>query len=75
MRLGPGVSLLQIVQYSREASEREVAAMRRDIESSGMRVIGEPEISRVPNEGYITEPDAPTECYRVVFHIESRGEE
>jgi hypothetical protein len=60
----------QIVQYSRGASEQEIAAMRRDIEASGLHVIGEPEISRVPNEGYIREPDAPSECYRVVFQVE-----
>ena len=67
--------ILEIVGFSREASEREVAAMRRDIEASGMRVLGEPKISRVPNDGYIREPDAPSECYRVVFQIESRGGE
>jgi hypothetical protein len=37
-----------------------------------MRVLGEPEITLVANEGYITEPDAPSECYRVVFQIEER---
>ncbi len=68
-------AILEIVGFSREASEREVAAIRRDIEASGMRVLGEPEISRVPNEGYFTEPDAPSECYRVVFQIESRDRE
>jgi hypothetical protein len=62
----------QIVEYSREASERDVAAIRRDIEASGMRVVGEPDISRVRNEGYITESDPPADCYRVAFQVEPR---
>lgn len=62
----------QIVEYSREASERDVAGIRRNIEASGMRVVGEPDISRVRNEGYITEPDPPTECYRVAFQVEPK---
>jgi hypothetical protein len=62
----------QIVEYFDEAPEWRVEAMRRSIVLSGWNVLGEAEISRVPNEGHITEPDAPSECYRVMFQVEPR---
>jgi hypothetical protein len=46
-----------------------VASHRSSIEASGMRVLGEPEIRRVPNDRYITTPDAPSECYLVIFQV------
>lgn len=62
----------QIRVFSLEPSEEDVAAHRRAIEASGhMRVLREPEIRRVPNDNYIIEPDAPSECYLVVFEIEA----
>jgi len=71
----------QIIAYSRDASEEEIAAMRKDIEASGMRVLGEPDIELVPNDGYIIVPDEPdpsitwrktiTEVYRVTFQVEA----
>ncbi|HYT81629.1 MAG TPA: hypothetical protein VEQ37_20735 [Actinomycetota bacterium] len=62
----------QIRVFSLEPSEQDVAAHRRAIEASGhMRVLGEPEIRRVPNDSYIIEPDAPSECYLVVFQVEA----
>lgn len=53
-------------------SEQEVAAHRSAIEAGGdMRVLGDPEIRRVPNDDYITGPDAPSVCYLVVFQVEA----
>jgi hypothetical protein len=34
-----------------------------------MRVLGDPEIRTVPNDDYITGPDAPSVCYLVVFQV------
>jgi len=34
-----------------------------------MRVLGDPEIRRVPNDDYITAPDAPSVCYLVIFQV------
>jgi hypothetical protein len=34
-----------------------------------MRVVGGPVITTVPNRGYIEEPDASDECYRVEFQV------
>ena len=63
----------QIGVFSDKPSEQEVAAHRRAIEAAGdMRVLGDdPEIRTVPNDGYITGPDAPGVCYLVVFQVEA----
>ncbi len=62
----------QIRVFSLEPSEQDIAAHRHAIEASGhMRVLGEPEVRRVPNDNYITEPEAPSECYLVVFQVEA----
>jgi hypothetical protein len=78
----PTMSLMpqaQIGVFSGKPSEQEVAAHRHAIEAGGdMRVLGDdPEIRTVPNDGYITGPDAPSVCYLVVFQVgpaESRPE-
>ena len=38
-----------------------------------MGVLGEPEIRRVPNDGYITTLDVPSECYLVIFQVGPGG--
>jgi hypothetical protein len=43
---------------------------RRAIEAGDMRVLGEPEVELVPNEGYIEGPDAPSEVFRLTFQVE-----
>jgi hypothetical protein len=35
-----------------------------------MRVLGEPEVELVSNEGYVEGPDAPSEVYRLTFHVQ-----
>ena len=62
----------QIGVFSGKPSEQEVAAHRHAIEAGGdMRVLGDPEIRTVPNDDYITGPDAPSLCYLVVFQVEA----
>ena len=59
----------RILVYADEVPDELVASHRSSIEASGMRVLGEPEIRRVPNDGYITTPDAPSECYLVICQV------
>jgi hypothetical protein len=47
-----------------------LANHRRAIEAGDMRVLGEPKIELVPNEGYVEGPDAPSEVYRLTFQVE-----
>jgi hypothetical protein len=39
-------------------------------EAGDMRVLGEPEVELVPNDGYIEGPDSPSEVYRLTYQVE-----
>jgi hypothetical protein len=62
-----------IVVYAEPVTEELVAANRHFIQASGLLVVGEPVIRRVPNDGYIIQPDAPSECYQVIFQVDPEG--
>ena len=60
----------RILVYADEVPGELVASHRSSIEASGMRVLGEPEVRSVPSDGYITQPDASTEVYLLIFRVE-----
>ena len=67
-------SVVVYVQPEPDRRDREIAAQQQAIEDSGMRVVGEPVVTMVPNQDYIEEPDAPELCYRVEFEVEADGD-
>jgi hypothetical protein len=61
-----------IIQFELLKPTDDVLANHRlAIEAGDMRVLEEPKIELVPNDGYIEGPDAPSEVYRLTFHVES----
>ena len=60
-----------IIQYELlEPTDDVLAHHRRAIEPGDMRVLEEPEVELVSIEGYVEGPDAPSEVYRLTFHVE-----
>lgn len=51
-------------------TEDVFAHHRLAIEAGDMRVLGEPKVELVPNEGYVEGPDAPSEVYRLTYQVE-----
>ena len=60
----------RILVYAEDVPDELVQSHRRILEASGLHVLGEPEIRRVPNDSYITQPDAPSVCTLVIFQVE-----
>jgi len=68
---GPALSKNALVKATRgPPTDNVLAHHRAAFEPGDVRVLGEPEVELVSNEGYVEGPDAPSEVYRLTFHVE-----